>query len=210
MPILFEPERARRRPKIVLHRHLFAHTGMLLAATTLILSIGCASSVRVNSDFDPQADFKALSTWDWVADMPAAAGATLAANPLTRDRISRAVEQTLAAKGFRRDPRSPSFRVGFAAAIEDSLEVRSVPTTTVHTTSWRGRRGGYTGWTGSTTDVRQVTEGTLVIDVVQPDGERLIWRGSGVSRLREQRDPHQRTKAINDAVSRILSQFPPK
>jgi len=59
-------------------------------------------------------------------------------------------------------------------------------------------------------DVRQFTEGTLVIDILVPSGERLLWRGTGTSRIREERDPQRRIEIVNDAVARILAQFPPK
>lgn len=171
-----------------------------------LMALGCAPSIRVNSDFDPTTDFATFSSWSWVVDAPAMPDG---ANTLTRDRIGSAIERTLAAKGYRQDATNPSFRVGFAVSTQDNVRVRTQPTT-VHTTTWRGTRGRYMGWSGSTVDVQQFTEGTLIIDVVQPDGERLIWRGTGTTRLSEQRTPEQRIALINDAVSRILAQFPPQ
>jgi hypothetical protein len=59
-------------------------------------------------------------------------------------------------------------------------------------------------------DVKQYTEGTLIIDILRPGGEQLVWRGTGTTRIREEKDPEKRTQKVNDAVDKILAQFPPR
>jgi hypothetical protein len=101
--------------------------------------------------------------------------------------------------------------VAFTFATQQQLDVRSTPTSGVYYgRGYRGRRGGvYTGWGGSAVDVRQYTEGTLIIDILEPNGERLVWRGTGTTRLREEKDPQKRIQKINAGVEKILAQFPP-
>ena len=190
---------------------MVARSLLAIAAVSLsmafILTAGCASPLKVNSDYDPGADFASLKTWSWVADETRVEG-----NTLLKDRVSSAVERTLSARGYRQVPSSPDFRVAFTFATQQQLDVRSTPNSGVYYgRGYRGRRGGvYTGWSGSTTvDVRQYTEGTLIIDILEPNGERLFWRGTGTTRLREEKDPQKRIQKINEGVEKILAQFPP-
>lgn len=177
-----------------------------------ILTTGCASSVKVSSDYDPGANFASLTTWSWVADEPhVGGGARVEGNTLLKDRVTSAVERTLSARGYRQAQGSPDFRVAFTFGAEQRLDVRSTPTTgAYYGGGYRGRRGGmYTGWGGSNVDVQQYTEGTLIIDVLKPDGEHLLWRGTGTTRLHQEEDPQKRIQNVNEGVEKILAQFPP-
>jgi hypothetical protein len=180
---------------------------------SLALSAGCASSVKVSSDYDPGVDFTSLKTWSWVEDEPRAeGGASGAGNQLLTNRVTSAVERTLTTRGYRQAQGNPDFRVAFTFGAQEKLDVSSTPTTgAYYGGGYRGRRGGmYTGWGGSTVDVKQYTEGTLIIDILQPRGEHLVWRGTGTTRLRDEKDPEKRIQKVNDAVDKILAQFPPK
>jgi hypothetical protein len=179
-------------------------------ALSLALASGCASPVKVSSDYDPGVDFSALTTWAWAPDEPRGEGGP--GNRLLTDRVTAAVERTLAARGYRQAQASPDFLVAFTFGAQEKLDVRSSPNTGVYYGGgYRGRRGGvYTGWGGSTVDVKQYTEGTLVIDILEPGGQQLVWRGTGSARIRDEKDPEKRIQRVNDAVDRILAQFPPK
>jgi hypothetical protein len=50
-------------------------------------------------------------------------------------------------------------------------------------------------------------EGTLVLDIIKPDSNQVIWRGKAVSVIG---DPSGRKQAIEAAVGRLLKKFPPK
>ncbi len=102
----------------------------------------------------------------------------------------------------------PDFQVGYSINTRRGIDVNSSPSTSVS----MGRRGSYGGMSVgmSTTDVREYTEGTLIIDFVDPKADQLIWRGTGQSRLSESKTPEERTENINEAVAKILAQFPPK
>ena len=180
---------------------------------SLALAAGCASSVKVNSDYDPGADFASLKTWSWVENEPhPRGGGRIEGNQLLTSRVTSAVERTLTTRGYPQAQSSPDFLVAFTFGAQEKLDVRSSPSTgAYYGTGYRGRRGGaYTGWGGSSVDVSQYTEGTLVIDILKPTGEHLVWRGTGSARLREEKDPEKRIQKINDAVDKILAQFPPE
>ncbi len=162
------------------------------ALPLLIMSLalwGC-SSISVNSDYDASTNFAALQTFSWVEELEEAPEDARQGNSLVTARIEEAVVRSLSAKGYRRVDvnTSPSMGVSY------------------------GRRGHYGGMgvSASTADVREYTEGTLMIDIVDPGANQLIWRGTGQSRISESKTPEERTENINEAVEKILAQFPPE
>jgi hypothetical protein len=70
------------------------------------------------------------------------------------------------------------------------------------------RWGG--GW--GTTDVRvnEILVGTLVIDIADANKNEIVWRGMGVKEVDVQAKADRRDKNINNAVKKILKDFPPK
>ncbi len=176
----------------------------------LILSMalwGC-SSISVNSDYDSSTNFEALQTFSWVAEVEQAPEDARQGNSLVTARIEEAVVRSLSAKGYRRVDANPDFQVGYSVSTRRGIDVNSSPSMGVS----YGRRGAYGGMgvSASTTDVREYTEGTLMIDMVDPGANQLIWRGTGQSRISESKTPEERTQNINEAVEKILAQFPPE
>ncbi|MBK9099251.1 MAG: DUF4136 domain-containing protein [bacterium] len=69
-----------------------------------------------------------------------------------------------------------------------------------------GRPGMY--GTGGV-DVTQYDEGTLVIDIIDMAEQKLVWRGIGSGAMEQSPTVEERTENINNAVNKILAQFPP-
>jgi hypothetical protein len=62
----------------------------------------------------------------------------------------------------------------------------------------------------TTTYVRQYEEGTLVLDIVNAKSNQLMWRGSAQAEINRQLKPEEREKRLQEAIGKILAQFPPK
>ena len=73
-----------------------------------------------------------------------------------------------------------------------------------------GGAGGF-GSIGFSTgsDVESYDEGLMVIDVLTPDGKKVLWRGKGTGMVELHTDPEKKTRKINEMVEKILKQFPP-
>ena len=80
---------------------------------------------------------------------------------------------------------------------------------TIHTRHSYGRRGWY-GAGSSHTTVRQYEQGTLLLDLIDPESKQLIWRGTGQTRLRDLKTPEEREARVREVVDRILERFPPE
>ena len=178
--------------------------GVVLLA---VFMTSACSGISVNQDFNPAADFAALSTWDW---MPVPNQTS--DNPLVDQRVRAAVEAGLQAKGLRKvDSGEPTFRVGYQIILEDKVNYQTV--NSYYGTGWGyrgiyGVRGGPVMGT-SQTYATEYTMGSLVIDFFDVSSKELVWRGSAEGKINETADPVQRQERAQEAVTKILEQFPP-
>jgi hypothetical protein len=168
------------------------HSGWVLPALIVVV-MGC-SSYRVSQDYDTGADLAALRTYDWMhppEEAPGGVQETMERNTLIDTRVKNAVTEQLAAKGLRRDPKSPDFLIAYQISTKEKVRVRN-----------------YT----FVSDKRLQTyeEGTLVLDFVAPNGKDLLWRGVAQRTLDDRPTPEKTEKRINGAVEEILRDFPPK
>lgn len=171
-----------------------------ISAIALALgSLTCATTAaRVNYDQDPGFDFGGLQTWDWMEAPGQAQGA--ARSPLVEQRIRDAIERELAAKGYNRTATDGDvdFRVAFHGGTNQKLDVRT-------TYDYYGYR-----WRVPVerTDIREYTEGTLIVDIVDGERNELVWRGTGVAEVRAE-SPEEITQQVSAVVAEILKNFPP-
>jgi hypothetical protein len=55
----------------------------------------------------------------------------------------------------------------------------------------------------------QYEEGSLILDFVDPQTKQLIWRGSAKAEVDDVKTPEKREALIDEAVQKILKNFPP-
>lgn len=172
-----------------------------------LLSVGC-STVRVSHDYDPKVDFTRMKTFAWLEDKQPGTGDLRLDDPLLDQRIRAAVNQTLQEKGYASaDPASADFFVAYQLGIQRTIRSDNVQTGFRFSRGTSGRYGSVGISSGS--NVRTQDEGTLFIDVLDPDNGGLLWRGKGTDTISEHSNQEKRTKMIREAVEKILGQFPP-
>jgi hypothetical protein len=126
-----------------------------------------------------------------------------------QERIRNAVEQTLAAKGYRQVARSEAdFLVKYRYQVRQKVGSENVRTGIGIGTGGSGTFGGIGVSTGG--GVREYNEGTLVIDVIDAGTGELLWRGMGSREVLTHSDPEKTTRAVNETVAKILQPFPPE
>lgn len=179
----------------------------LIAVLPALLLLAACSSLRVNQDYDPATDFASYRSWSWFPAAREASGNVQLDSPLIDGRIRRAVERELGARGFRKVvDRTPDFYVHYQLSSQQKLDSTGVRTS-IGIGSY-GRGGGIAIGTG-TPAVRQVEEGTLVIDFVDAGSRNLVWRGTGSGRLDPSATPDEVTAGVDATVAEILQQYPP-
>ncbi len=176
--------------------------GIRFLAALAMVACSC-SSIKVDTDYNPNVDFASLRSFAWLPSAGEKTGDPRIDNPLLAGRIERAAEEALMAKGFSKvDEDKADFFVNYHVGVDTKVDVTSVPT-----------MYGYGRWGGvyvSETRVDQYEQGTLLIDVIDRDRHDLLWRGSGQARIQENGSPQQREERVRKAVIAILADFPPQ
>ncbi len=152
------------------------------------------SSISTNYDYDTSYDFSMLKSYRW-ADIPSKADA----DPLITQRVCAAVEAQLKAKGYAVAEGAPDFLVATYVGRRTRIRV----------TDWGYGYGPRAAWYGGGVDLYQYEEGSLVVDVVDARTKRLEWRGTATAVLDPGASAEGRTERINEAVEKMLKDFPP-
>src|SRR5262245_4137696 len=173
----------------------------LLRAVLLVPLAAACAPISVNHDYDPQIDFSKFKTYAWYLPPPAQPGIDW----LTHQRIRRAVDEGLQAKGFTMaDEASVDFKVHAMASITE--RIRTQPVSMGVGYAWPH---GYVGAVEGV-EVTSYEEGTLIVDVIAPATKSLMWRGTARAAVERDRTPEQREARIREAVGKILEPFPPR
>jgi len=171
---------------------------MFFVLFSIGFTVSCSTTYNVTYDYDPQANFSDLKTFDWM-QVPEKAGI----NSLVVQRVKNAVNAELKAKGLIMTSNNPDFLIAEHLGKKDQVQV----------TDWgygygrRGYRGGHRGTGG--VSVYQYEEGFLILDFVDAKSKKLIWRGSAKAEVHNVDTPEKREKRINAAVKEILKKYPP-
>ena len=171
---------------------------LILGTGAALLLAACATKPEVASDYDRSADFATYHTFTLVQrehrGIP---------NPLVATRVEEDITQALQRRGYTlaADPVSANFAVDFTIGAQDRFDIYSYPAT------YAAPPLGGAFW-GSNLDVRQYREGTLAIDVFDQHTHRPVWHGSAKKEL-TRKELEQPAEPIGEAVSSVLSKFPP-
>ncbi len=141
-------------------------TFLLFCVLLMVLALGCASSIDIKHDYDKSQDFSALKTYDWFPEptiIPGNARTAMERSGLVAKRITDAVDSELRAKGLKKDSGNPNFLIVKHIGFDEKIDV------TEYGYSYRGYGLYYGGaWGGRNIDVYQYTEGTLILDFIDP------------------------------------------
>ena len=172
----------------------------------------CATNIDVKTDFDSAADFAQFHTFAY-AGLTDITRTGLLDNSLTRKRIEAAVTRELTQKGLREVTvdEHPDLLVHYWLGTKDKQQVMGTSGPSV---GYYGRPGGYYGggygWGGSASTIStyEYTEGTLVVDLVEPAKKELQWRATMVAVLAETADNN--VDLGNQAIAKAFENYPPK
>jgi Domain of unknown function (DUF4136) len=176
----------------------------VLAAAALLAA---CSSVTVNTDWNTNIDFTKYKTYAWLADtvdkdLP----------PFAAQNLTNAINQQLQQHGLTEAKSDPELYVTFRAKVHSYTQYTT-------TTTGMGYGYGY-GWGGwgcygcgggmavSTTSAQQIPAGNLIVVLVDPKINEMVWRASASADL--QSDMEGRASQLKDAMKQMFAQFPPK
>lgn len=170
-----------------------------VALSALALT-ACATTMTAGSHVDRALDFARYRTWNWgPADTLPTGDARLDANPFFLDHVQGAVEKGLAARKLKGpNPDAPALLIHFHASINQQIDVNGIDS-----------RRGYCD-NACTEGIVQYEAGTLVLDFIDAETNRLIWRGWAQDTVEGVLDNEDRmAKKIDEAVAKMLARLPP-
>lgn len=171
------------------------------------LALTSCSSVTVNTDRDASADFSKYRSYSLAPTKP---GRSL--SPTSENALLSSLRTGLAARGLREDsPGKADLSVVRHAFSQEKISVEQYTDWGYGYgpgAGWPYHGGRYGMWAGAPsvyTDVRQYTEGTLVLDFVDRRTKKLVFRGIGRGTIGS---TESNAAKIQSAVTQITARFP--
>ena len=174
---------------------------------------GCATPLRVTTDYDPVVDFSAYETFSWIDPNPLIrAVSPRPLSPLIEQRLMDDTRELLEQRGlkFVANPAAADLAVAFTIGSRDGLRITSYPTRSFQSGP-RGRRGYRWNdyWSSNRIRTQSYTEGQLAVDLFDVVQARPVWHGTTASRVTRS-DRAEPDSLIREALEAILAEFPPE
>ena len=173
---------------------------LLLVIMALLLS-ACASGPTIVANTNPGTDFSAFKTYNFF--QPLGTDRTGGVRTPLSSRLISSMNRELISRGMSLSD-SPDLLVDFVVSAEDRIDIRSTPSHTVHRSHWSR---SFNTWPTYNTTVRQYTEGSLIIDLIDPATNTLVGEGGAQSRISSTEFTQQQ---IDEIVGKIMSDLLPR
>lgn len=169
----------------------------LMILPLLWLFLGC-STLRVTVDYDPEFELEkqksfAVIHYDREGE-----------NTLFNDRLIAALQSELEAKGYRQSSKEEAdLLFVFHVNVEEKIDID----TDYHMAGYFGY--GYSPGMIATTRTHRYTEGTLIIDALNPKNRKIVWRAIATDTLTKKETPQERITYVNRVVTEAMKSYPP-
>jgi len=181
---------------------------LLATPAAIILALTACASVDVRTVTSPDANLQTLRTF---AIMPHPTQQSPSApsenDPMLVNSISNRALRADLVKGFEDRgyalSETPDFSVAYYASTKDKLDVTYWDYGYPYYPGWWGWGGGFRSY-GPT--VTQYTQGTVIVDVIDPRTKELLWRGQGVANVSDNEAQYEQD--LWKTVTAILDKFP--
>jgi len=158
------------------------------------LAAGCGSTAQVSTEYNPSTNFSRFHTYSW---RKGAGGG----NSSLDERIVKAVNRELQKKGLREVAKDGDLGVTYYVSLEKKLDVYA----------WDYLNGPYWSYWNrgvyGPTELREVPEGKVVVDLIDSQRNQLVWRGMSVDQL--VRDEDDLEGHISYVTAEMFESFPP-
>lgn len=169
----------------------------------LLLILASCSSLKVSYDYDSQSDFAKYKTYAFTED-----AMKLPVGDLNRDRILKAVETEMTAKGFSKSD-SPDVLIDLHVKAEEKVDATATTSGPGYGAGYYGRYGYGGGFSTTQINYNEYIEGTLFVNMVDKGSEKIVWQGRATKTIDEDASAQKREQNINYAVKQIFTKYPP-
>jgi uncharacterized protein DUF4136 len=166
---------------------------------------GCASTPTATMDYDPAFDF---SGFQRIAILPVNRNVSpvTALSDMQVARMNQSISDELLRRGYSTTDEFEAADVFLTwhLVTQEVTDIRTYNTMSArYTRCWQCSPG-----TSQNVRVRQFTQGTLIVDLIDPEQQISVWRSILESRMRDH-SPEEAAEARRMAVEAIFDGFPP-
>lgn len=175
-----------------------------LLGLALLLN-ACATPLEATTDFDERFDFSPVRK---LAILPVdrTSLSTISVSDMQIARVDEALRNELQARGFEvvADTADADAYITWHLVTEERTDVRTYNSMSYYN-CWR------CGPNVSDVSVTQYTQGTFIVDLIDPERNRSVWRSVIQSRLQSNPDPGSAESAQRraEAARAVFAEFPP-
>lgn len=170
---------------------------MLVLWLGVSLALISCSSVTVAVDYDREVDFSQYITYGYYKPGLDA----IQISDLDKRRILKNIDAELDAKGMVKSD-NPQIIINIFTEEQENVNVYQ------DNFGWGMGWGWGWGWGMPMTTVNRSVEGTLFIDFIDLNKNRLVWQGIGTGILSLEME--KKEERIQEIVRKILQRYPPK
>ena len=184
----------------------FRVAARVLGLAALVLLAACATGPRITTEADPEADFSRYRTFGFYSPLaiePHGYGSA------ATERMKDAARAQMESRGYVFTTDKPDLWLNINAYTEQRTDVTSMPTVDyAYYYSYRARGYYVVPYWRDRTDVHRYTEGTLNVDLIDVERNRLVWEGIAVGRVGRTKDAAARDARIDSTMAEIFAQYP--
>ena len=194
--------------------------GFVSLMATLVMTACASAPPKPTVDFKHDYDFSQVTKITFYKNSGQVSGDNpLQLSDMQRNRIDAAVELALINKGFQfvEDASQADILLTWHLVTQHKTDVRTYQTAS-H--GYYGGHGGYRGYnrysmyncwscmpTQTEVSVKDYTEGTFIVDMIDPGMKQSVWRGKTQSRLKGKQEYDE--ERYNAAAAAMFAAFPP-
>lgn len=166
------------------------------------------AKMEVSAEWDQTANFDRLKTYAWLPESPERMQDSKINYMLLEPRVTGSADIDLRFRGYKKvDLKDADFLVGYHVVKEEGTEISVINSFYGFEPSYKFWGGGMAGPGLSNPYVERYTRGTLIIDIVDPAANKLIWRGYATAVVDPDAPLEDKTEIIQDATEQILKNF---
>lgn len=163
-------------------------TRIVLGLSLLLMAVN-AFGQKVATQAAPNVSWSQYKTYTW-------GQSESVANPIMNQYIVAAIDAQLGAKGLKKVESDGDLTVIFNCTTDTQKQL-----------NWSSM-GGFGRWGGGmgSAQVDNITQGQLVVDLVDQKAKQFLWRGTANDTVSDKPDKNQKT--VTKAVTKMFQKFP--
>lgn len=180
----------------------------LLGFSLAVLLAACSGTPTANMDLDPAFDFSGVEKIT-IQPIHRTPESQAILSDMQIGRVNESLKAELQRRGSQVVPNNAGadLLLAWHLVTEERTDIRTFNTSSRYS-CWNCRKMGMS--TGTNVSVRQYTQGTFIVDMIDPVRLQAVWRSVFESRMRDHSDSARAAEARDTAVAAALAEFPPK